>query len=76
MKNKMLKISVLVIMLVVTIFALSACTETNNTENNVSTTNVEVTECEHDWVVTSKYSFFTDSYKTVSKCSKCGKVVE
>lgn len=32
-------------------------------------------ECEHDWVVTSKYDFFRDTYKTISKCSKCGKEV-
>lgn len=30
-------------------------------------------ECEHDWVVTSEYDFIFKSYKTVSKCSKCGK---
>lgn len=35
MKNKILKISVLVIMIIVSVFALSGCTETNNTENNV-----------------------------------------
>ena len=34
MKNKILKISVLVIMIIVSVFALSGCTETSNTENN------------------------------------------
>lgn len=32
-------------------------------------------ECEHDWVVTSEYNFIFNSYKTISKCSKCGKKV-
>lgn len=32
--------------------------------------------CEHDWVMGSEYSFWTSSYRTVSKCSKCGKVVK
>ena len=35
MKNKILKISVLVIMIIVSVFALAGCTETNNTENNL-----------------------------------------
>lgn len=32
--------------------------------------------CEHDWVISSKYSFLTGNYKTVSKCSKCGRVIK
>lgn len=32
-------------------------------------------ECIHDWVVTSKYNIFLKSYKTYSKCSKCGKEI-
>lgn len=32
--------------------------------------------CQHEWVVTSKYDFILQSYKTISKCSKCGKEVE
>lgn len=32
--------------------------------------------CEHDWVITSEYDFMHSSYRTVSKCSKCGKVVK
>ena len=32
--------------------------------------------CEHEWVITSEYSFWFNSYRTVSKCSKCGKVVK
>lgn len=38
-------------------------------------TNAQV-NCEHDWVITSEYSFWFNSYRTVSKCSKCGKVVK
>ena len=43
-----------------------------NTEQAIE----QLTECEHDWVVTSKYNFWLKCYKTVSKCSKCGKVME
>ena len=32
--------------------------------------------CEHDWVAGSQYSYWTNIYRTVSKCSKCGKVVK
>lgn len=33
-------------------------------------------ECKHDWTITSEYSFWTNSYRTISKCSKCGKVMK
>lgn len=33
-------------------------------------------ECEHDWVVTSKYDFIWRQFRTISKCSKCGKEIE
>lgn len=39
------------------------------------TEKVEETSCEHDWVITSKWDWLRSSYKTVSKCSKCGKVI-
>lgn len=32
--------------------------------------------CQHEWVITSKYDYFRECYKTISKCSKCGKEVE
>lgn len=41
-------------------------------ENYVET----VDNCEHDWVVSSEYSVLGRGYRTVSKCSKCGKVVK
>lgn len=44
--------------------------EQQTTQNNIQD------ECVHDWVVTSKYNILTNSYKTISKCSKCGKEVE
>ena len=31
--------------------------------------------CQHDWVITSKYDLVRDAYKTISKCSKCGKEI-
>lgn len=41
-------------------------------ENSVET----VDNCEHDWVVSSEYSVWSRGYRTVSKCSRCGKVVK
>lgn len=43
--------------------------EQQTTQNNIQD------ECVHDWVVTSRYNILTNSYKTISKCSKCGKEV-
>lgn len=31
------------------------------------------TYCEHEYVTTSKYSFFAGKYIVISKCKKCGK---
>ncbi|MCI6189922.1 MAG: hypothetical protein MR691_08275 [Clostridium sp.] len=57
----------LVIILVITsyIVTINKAAETNGVET-----------CEHDWVVCSKYVFWTNSYKIINKCSKCGKIVE
>ena len=41
-------------------------------DNSVET----VDNCEHDWVITSEYSWYRGQYRTISKCSKCGKVVK
>lgn len=32
-------------------------------------------ECEHEFTTTSRYNFFTNKYKVVSKCIKCGKEI-
>lgn len=44
--------------------------------NKTETVNTEIENCEHDFVITSKYDFWRSSYKTISKCTKCGKIVE
>ena len=37
---------------------------------------VIVKPCEqHEYVTTSRYNWFLESYKTISKCTKCGKEV-
>ena len=41
-------------------------------DNSVET----VDNCEHDWVTTSEYSVWGRGYRTISKCSICGKVVK
>lgn len=46
-------------------------------ENSVETVDKPVDNvCEHDWVIGSEYSIWGRGYRTVSKCSKCGKVVK
>lgn len=35
-----------------------------------------VDNCEHDWVVVSEYHFWTQSWRNVSKCSRCGEIVK
>lgn len=42
----------------------------------VETVDNSVENCEHDWVISSEYSVWGRGYRTVSKCSKCGKVVK
>ena len=32
--------------------------------------------CQHEWVITSKYDLIRDAYRTISKCSKCGKEID
>ena len=72
---KKLKIVLLGIIILGGCLLLTGC-EYETTSVYQDTERKPVVECEHDWVVTSKYSFWTESYKTISKCSKCGKVVE
>lgn len=46
-------------------------------ENNQNNATQKIHEnCEHVWVVTNKYDIWTNSYKTISKCSECGKEVD
>lgn len=44
--------------------------------NTIESQNIQVEkECNHDWVTTSKYDFIYGCFKTISKCSKCGKEI-
>lgn len=69
----MKKIVSLVIILILVLIVLCGCIEVN--ENTTEERKIEVVECEHDWVITSKYDWFFSQYKTISKCSKCGKEI-
>lgn len=44
--------------------------------NKTETASTKIENCEHDFVTTSKYDFWGNSYKIISKCAKCGKIVE
>lgn len=51
----------------------SVLIEDTDTQENIDI--YEVQQCEHEWVVSSKYDLLFKSYKTISKCAKCGKEV-
>lgn len=34
-----------------------------------------IQQCEHEYAITSRYNLLVGSYKTISKCVKCGKEV-
>ena len=81
--NKGISIVSLVIMIIVLLMTTGAgislvmYSKDLKRENNENKTTQKIHEnCKHDWVVTSKYDFLTSSYKTISKCSKCGKEVD
>lgn len=81
MKSKLLKITLATISIAVLLCILTGCIDTtenttNTVKENIVTNNTTEAECEHDWVITSRYSLWADAYKTISKCSKCGKTVE
>lgn len=72
---KKLKVIILILVLIGGMLLMTGCLKM--TENIESTSQKEqITECDHDWVTVSEYSFWANSYKIVSKCSKCGKVVD
>lgn len=74
MKKSTLVIVMMLLVIIILVIAsyigtMNKAAETNGVETTVET-------CEHDWVVCSKYVFWTNRYKIINKCSKCGKIVE
>lgn len=66
----------IIILLIISFLTLAVIIPWNdmkNTSININTN--EQIECEHEWVVTSEYNFWLNKYKTISKCSKCGKII-
>ena len=61
-----------IICFTIVLVSIAIAINTNKTE----TASTKIENCEHDFVVTSKYDFWRSSYKTISKCTKCGKIVE
>jgi len=71
MKNKYWYIDLiflLVIVVVCGIFVIGLET-TSKSEPSVNV------DCQHEWVVTSSYNWLMKSYRTYSKCSKCGQKI-
>ena len=65
----------IIVMLIITGITLSITTN-ENTKGVKEMTETSVQEnCNHEWVITSKYDWFYKSYKTISKCSKCEKEI-
>lgn len=58
--------------LAIVIVGILSISDITNTET--PNTTVE-SSCEHEFVVTSEYDWFWESYRTYSKCHKCGKEV-
>lgn len=73
---KKFKIVILLGIMILGTVLLTGCVEItqNQTATNQEATTIQ--ECQHDWIISSEYSWLTSSYRTVSKCSKCGKVVK
>ena len=47
-----------------------------NPKNEIDENIIKIQEnCQHDWVITSKYDLMRDAFKTISKCTKCGKEI-
>ena len=46
-----------------------------DTQDNVDIYEVQPKQCEHEWVISSKYDLLFKSYKTISKCAKCGEEI-
>lgn len=63
-------------LVIVAIFIIGSVTiENANTQDNVDIYKAQPKQCEHEWVISSKYDFIFSQYKTISKCSKCGKEI-
>lgn len=74
------RLAFVIITLIVSIVGVTICLvfysnqiELQNNENKIVQ---EECEQEHEWVITSKYDFWRNTYRTISKCSKCGKEIE
>lgn len=55
------------VMIGVVLLALIISGPTDSTEQTV-----ETIHCEHEYITTSEYNWFLGSYRTFSKCTKCG----
>lgn len=73
---KLTAVTISLAIIVAFIFVMSLCIEeTPPGPATVETVTVEQTPCEHNYVTTSKYMWLRQSYKTISKCTKCGKEI-
>ena len=69
-------ITTIIVLIILTMVSITIVVETIQNET-INTNQINQQEiCNHEWVITSKYDYMKECYKTISKCSKCGKEVE
>lgn len=68
---------VVIIFLAITIFISCKLSYNYHPTNENNENIIKMQEnCQHEWVITSKYDLIRDAYRTISKCSKCGKEID
>ena len=74
--NKNFLVSAIVIF--ITLIGVAICLAMYSEEVKRKNNEIDIVqeECQHDWRVTSKYVFLRNTYKTISKCSVCGKEID
>lgn len=63
----------IVVILILTFVTLLIITGIKEIKTNTNINKITIQNgCEHEFVITSRYNIFLQSYKTFSKCVKCG----
>ena len=76
MENTLFKLATVIIsMAIIVAFVLIIGLCIKETPPGPATVETVEVVCEHDYVTTSKYNWFLGSYKTFSKCTKCGEEI-
>ena len=74
--NKIFLVNTIIISIALIGVAICLAMYSEEVERKNSEIDIIQEECQHDWRVTSKYVFLRNTYKTISKCSVCGKEID